>query len=115
VEPVPNDKFPAEFVIAADASIETALAAIEANSHRSVIVVDAGGTVVGTLSDGDIRKALLNHRLLSTPVREVMNLNFRLAPSRRGGPCAGAVRRAPHIPHPGPWPPQHTRRRLKSY
>jgi CBS domain-containing protein len=66
----------AKFVIAADATIETALAAIEANMHRSVIVVDAGGTVVGTLSDGDIRKALLNHRLLSTPVQEVMNLNF---------------------------------------
>jgi len=80
-----DDSLLGEFVIGADATIEAALAAIEANHHRSVIVVDAGGAVVGTLSDGDIRKALLNHRLLSTPVREVMNLNFVWLPPEEVG------------------------------
>lgn len=57
-------------------TIETAMALIEQNKHRSVIVQDRRGVVVGTLSDGDIRKALLDHRLLSTPVHQVMNPNF---------------------------------------
>lgn len=57
-------------------TIEQALAKIESNLHRSVIVIDRDNRVVGTLSDGDIRKAILDHRLLSTPVGEIMNLNF---------------------------------------
>ena len=74
-----------KYTVVADTTIEEALAAIEANEHRSVVVVEADGRVVGTLSDGDIRKALLNRRLLSTPVREVMNLNFVwLAPDEAG-------------------------------
>jgi CBS domain-containing protein len=61
--------------------IETALAVIEANHQRCVIVVDGNHRVVGTLSDGDVRRALLDHRLLSSPVETVMNLNFiALAP-----------------------------------
>ncbi len=64
------------FVVDACDTIETALAVIEANSHRSVIVLSEDDRVVGTLSDADVRKAMLNHRLLSTPVREVMNLNI---------------------------------------
>ena len=55
---------------------ETAMAAIEANQHRSVIVVDDHNVVVGTLSDGDVRKVILDRRLLSTPVHQVMNSNF---------------------------------------
>jgi CBS domain-containing protein len=38
-------------------------------------VVD-GDKVVGTLSDGDLRQAILSKRIFSTPVWEVMNTNF---------------------------------------
>ena len=41
-----------------------------------MIVVDDRDVAVGTLSDGDARKAILDRRLLSTPVRSVMNMNF---------------------------------------
>jgi CBS domain-containing protein len=57
-------------------TIEEALARIEANGLRSVIVEDGRGRVTGTLSDGDIRKAILNRRLVSTKVRQLMNLNY---------------------------------------
>lgn len=57
-------------------SIQDALVTIEANHHRCVIVVDQRNRVVGTLSDGDVRRALLDHRLISAPVEAVMNLNF---------------------------------------
>ncbi len=58
-----------------DDTIEEAWSKIEENFHRSLIIVD-NDKVVGTLSDGDLRKAILAKRLLSTPVREVMNINF---------------------------------------
>ena len=56
-------------------TIEEAWRKIEHNFHRSLIVVD-NNKVVGTVSDGDLRKAMLAKRLLSTPVKEVMNINF---------------------------------------
>ena len=64
------------YTVLRTASIEAALAVIEANHHRCVIVVDHSNRVVGTVSDGDVRRALLNHRLLSSPVDAIMNLNF---------------------------------------
>lgn len=57
-------------------TLEEALVAIENNGCRSVIVVNENEVVVGTLSDGDARKSMLDHRLLSTPVHRVMNPNF---------------------------------------
>jgi CBS domain-containing protein len=66
----------ARYLVPATATLGTALAVIEENRHRSVIVVDDRDVAVGTLSDGDARKAILDRRLLSTPVRDVMNMNF---------------------------------------
>lgn len=65
-----------QFVVRPSDSLEDALALIEENGHRTVIVVDERDVVVGTLSDGDARKAILDHRLLATPVQNVMNTNF---------------------------------------
>ena len=50
-----------------------------------MIVVNEHDIVVGTLSDGDVRKSMLEHRLLSTPVHRVMNAHFiALTPSEEG-------------------------------
>lgn len=62
-------------VIRDTATLEEALVAIENNFYRSVIVLNKDDIVVGTLSDGDARKSVLDHRLLSTPVNRVMNSN----------------------------------------
>lgn len=71
---IPEEKL--KYVVGAGATLKDALALIEANRHRSLIVVGEGDAVVGTLSDGDIRKALLKGRLLVTPVCDVMSTNF---------------------------------------
>lgn len=63
------------YVIEASATIEEAWARIEYNKHRSVVIIEKN-KVVGTLSDGDLRKVILAHRLLTTPVRDVMNTHF---------------------------------------
>ena len=65
-----------KYIVDSKSTIEDAWSVININDHRSVIVVD-GNKVVGTLSDGDIRKAMLSKRLISTPVWEVMNTNFK--------------------------------------
>lgn len=64
-----------QYVTQDDSSIEEAWSKIEINRHRSIIIIKKN-KVVGTLSDGDIRKAILLKRLLSTPVKEIMNVNF---------------------------------------
>jgi CBS domain-containing protein len=91
-----TDQSLAPFVVRPDVSLEDALAQIEENRHRSVIVADERDVVVGTLSDGDARKAILDHRLLSIPVRQVMNTNFiSLRPESRHE--AGGIFEREHI------------------
>ena len=65
-----------KYIVDSKSTIEDAWSVININDHRSVIVVD-GDKVVGTLSDGDLRQAILSKRLFSTPVWEVMNTNFK--------------------------------------
>lgn len=77
-----SDSF-SRFVVQTHETLEAAMLLIEENEHRSVIVAD-GEVVVGTLSDGDVRKAILDRRLLTTPVEQVMHTNFlSLTPDER--------------------------------
>lgn len=66
-----------QFTIAPDSSMEEAAQKIEDNDYGTLIVVEPGGNrVVGTLTDGDLRKAFLKHRLAITPIKELMNTHF---------------------------------------
>jgi CBS domain-containing protein len=65
-----------EFTANQNISLNEAMILIENNQHRSLIVVNDKNVVVGTISDGDIRKALLGGRLLITKIKDLMNLNF---------------------------------------
>jgi CBS domain-containing protein len=76
-----------------DEKLADALALIERNRHRTVVVVDDRGVVLGTLSDGDARKAILDRRLLSTPVDQVMNTNFVALPPERTSEAAEILER----------------------
>ena len=69
------------FVISVTDSIRTAMEKINVNRHRVVIVLD-GPRVVGTVSDGDVRRAILRDVLPMAPVSTIMNLNFRSSPPR---------------------------------
>lgn len=66
----------ANLVIRDTDTIQAAMVAIDKNSHRSVVVVNDANVVVGTVSDGDIRRALLDGRVPTTPVHRVMNADF---------------------------------------
>jgi len=62
-----------------DASLEQAIEILDKAALRIALIVDDGGRLQGTLTDGDVRRALLKHLPLGTPVAEVMNPNPRVA------------------------------------
>lgn len=55
-----------------DLSLEAAIATLDREALRIVLVVDENRKLLGTLTDGDVRRALLRRLPLSAPLREVM-------------------------------------------
>jgi dTDP-glucose pyrophosphorylase len=68
-------------VLRSDATIEDALKAIDAGAMRIAFVTDADGKLLGTLSDGDIRRALIDRMPLTETVAKIMNRAPRKASS----------------------------------
>ena len=64
------------YTISKELTIYDALVQIESNRQRSLIVLDNNNFVCGTLSDGDIRRALINKVLIDVKIKNVMNLDF---------------------------------------
>lgn len=62
-----------EVPLQADAILVDAVRVIEASRRRIAVVVDAQGSLIGTLTDGDVRRCLLAGGNLKTPVVDVMN------------------------------------------
>ena len=60
-------------LINSDATLEQAIEVLDKAALRIALVVDANDTLLGTLTDGDVRRALLKHLSLETPVNQVMN------------------------------------------
>lgn len=54
-------------------NIGTAVATIETSPSKIAIVVDDDGKLVGTVTDGDIRRGLLRGVTLENPVSDIMN------------------------------------------
>ena len=69
------------FTVQRTDTIRDAMVKITANKSRAVVVLD-GTLVIGTVSDGDIRRALLKDILPIAPVDEIMNLNCRSTTER---------------------------------
>jgi dTDP-glucose pyrophosphorylase len=59
-------------LVAPTTSLEETIACIDRSALRIALVVDAERRLLGTLTDGDVRRALLQHLSLRTPVGEVM-------------------------------------------
>jgi dTDP-glucose pyrophosphorylase len=56
-----------------DAPLMAAVRAIESSRRRIAVVVDEHGRLLGTLTDGDVRRCLLDGGTLETPVSGAMN------------------------------------------
>lgn len=59
-------------LIAPQVVLEDAIATMDRSALRIAIVVDDERRLLGTLTDGDVRRALLRHQSLNVPVSQVM-------------------------------------------
>jgi dTDP-glucose pyrophosphorylase len=67
--------------LSANAPLVEAVQRIESSMRRIAVVIDAAGILIGTLTDGDVRRCLLAGGSLATEVREAMNASPASAPS----------------------------------
>lgn len=72
-----------QYIVKENASLEDAMTSITINQRGAVVVVDDKGVLLGVISDGDIRRALLRHNTLITPVSKVLNMNVVSISNRR--------------------------------
>lgn len=66
-------------LVGPECSMEDAIATLDRVAVRIVLVVDQEHRLLGTLTDGDVRRALLKQRALTTSVQQVMCTKPRTA------------------------------------
>ena len=64
-----------EILLNSSSSLMEAVKSIELSRRRTAVVVDSGNKLLGTLTDGDVRRCLLSGGSLDTTVNEAMNKN----------------------------------------
>jgi dTDP-glucose pyrophosphorylase len=62
--------------VAQSATLRDAMLALDRGARRIALVVDPGGVLVGIVTDGDIRRALLNGAGLDDPLAPVLSPRF---------------------------------------
>jgi dTDP-glucose pyrophosphorylase len=60
-------------LLAADATLQQAIVSLDASGLQIAMVVNADGSLVGTLTDGDIRRGLLRGLDMQSPVASIVN------------------------------------------
>lgn len=66
-------------LIGEKSSLEDAIASLDRAALRIVMVVDSERHLLGVLTDGDVRRALLKHIALTAPITEAMHTSPRTA------------------------------------
>ena len=74
-----------------DASLLTVIERMDAVRRKLILVVDDERRLLGSVTDGDIRRGLMRRLTMDAPVREIMNTDP--VALKTGGPEATAVRR----------------------
>ncbi len=80
----PHDERWRRAILALDATIEQAIRNLDMVAIKIVLVVDAAGALVGTVSDGDIRRGLLRGLGVGSPIAEVIHRNALVVPPEMG-------------------------------
>lgn len=65
-----------KFIIENYATLLEALKKLEENKKRFLLVQLESGTICGTITDGDIRRAIIQNSNLNEPVKSFLNKNF---------------------------------------
>jgi dTDP-glucose pyrophosphorylase len=84
-------------LVRSDASIRQAIRAIDESALQIALVVDAEQRLVGTVTDGDVRRGLLRGIALDSGIGEVMNRDPISCPATLGREAAAAVMRSSDV------------------
>lgn len=83
-----NKQIPAEpwcrALLPADATLQQAIRSLDETSLQIALVVSADGTLIGTLTDGDIRRGLLRGLDLSSPLISIVKHDPLVVPQEMG-------------------------------
>jgi dTDP-glucose pyrophosphorylase len=71
-------------ILPADATIAQAVRNLNEVAIKIVLVANEGGVLVGTISDGDIRRGLLKDLDINSPVSSIINRNALVVPPEMG-------------------------------
>lgn len=71
-------------ILPANATIRQAIHNLDQVSIKIVLVVNEGGKLEGTISDGDIRRGLLKGLDLNSPITNIIHLNALVVPPEMG-------------------------------
>ncbi|MET3105548.1 dTDP-glucose pyrophosphorylase [Oxalobacteraceae bacterium GrIS 2.11] len=88
-----------QFVIPDSANIRDAMAAIELNSREVVLIHDVQDAITGVITDGDIRRGLLNGLSMASPAVEVMSRNYISVPLQSDRSAVLDLMKAVRISH----------------
>lgn len=88
---------PTRHILTPDASIKQAAEALESAVVKIVLIVDQAGKLVGTVTDGDLRRAVIRGVSFSDPVLDVVNRNPRVMPVSSAKDEIIAVMKKEHI------------------
>lgn len=69
-----------DLLVLPETSIKDTMAVIDKGVKQIALVVDQNHHLVGTVTDGDIRRAILRGINLDSPIKEAMNKNFKSLP-----------------------------------
>lgn len=69
-----------EFIITADRAVKDALKIIDSNAQGTCFVVDQAGKLIGVVTDGDIRRALIDGKSVESKVMDVMQTKYTSLP-----------------------------------
>ena len=58
-------------------TISEAISAINLSTYKIALVIDENGELLGTVTDGDIRRAIIEFNDLKMPVKKIMNKNYK--------------------------------------
>ena len=70
-----------KYLISPDYSLRETIKVINQGAQQITLVVDTRQRLLGTVTDGDIRRGLLNGKALDSPVEQVMHREFHSLPA----------------------------------
>ena len=68
-----HEKDVRKYLLSSNISVKNAIGQMKEIGEKVLFVIDDAGTLIGALSDGDIRKWILNERSLDAPIEKAFN------------------------------------------